>query len=206
MFVPKLNKKNTRRIPSRVKWPENQSPQAACNTILQGYNSVVHAISPLANKKYHCVSDYALLPVFVMVPLVIVEYLSIGDAQMKYQDIFITVVFLVVMYLSLRFDHCLITDREFSRKSYFFWKTSIKVDEITEITFPPTWVVAPEARTLVVWSRSGQKITMTDMGYPRPVLANVLSTLPKLNPSNKIGRKGQITYNMMDRRTPLAAR
>ena len=97
-----------------------------------------------------------------------------------------------VMYLSLRFDHCLISNREFSRTSYFFWKRTIPISEISEIPFPPTWIISPEARTLVVWRKDGEKITMTDMAYNRLVLADVVRTLLHSNPNIKLDDSAQV--------------
>lgn len=137
-------------------------------------------------KKYKFNAYYTFLPLLVMFILVIIEYTSIAGQQMKFQDIFVTMAFFALMYLSLRCDCCLITKTEFSRRSYFFWKKSVAISNITAITFPSTWIVSPEARTLVVWDKSGQKITMTDMGYTRPVLADVVNTLIKINPSIRL--------------------
>ena len=133
------------------------------------------------NKRYYCAFYYTLLPLFILPILAAVE-LGIANKQARYEDIIITAALLIVVYLSLRFDHCLITNKNFSRISYFFWKKTLKVNEITEITFPSTWIATPEARTLVVWDRSGKKITMTDMAYTRPVLADVVRTLLNANP------------------------
>ena len=127
--------------------------------------------------------------------LIIIEYVSIRSQQTKYQDISVTMTLFILMYLSLRYDYCLITDSEFSRRSYLFWTKSIAISKITEITFPPTWVISPEARTLVVWSGSGQKITMTDMGYTRPALADVVKTLIKISPSIKLDETAKSLIN-----------
>jgi hypothetical protein len=150
------------------------------------------------NKKYQVVSYYTLIPLFIMPVLAAVEYISITNPQLRYQDIFITVVFLAAIYLSLRFDHCLITDKEFSRKSYFsFSIKKFKVADITEITFPPTWIVTPEA-SLAVWDSSGHKITMTDMAYTRPVLADVVRSLLKINPSIRLDEQARLLINHND--------
>ena len=57
---------------------------------------------------------------------------------------------------------------------------------------PPTWIASPDARTLVVWSGSGESITMTDMGYTRPALADVVRTLVKINPSIKLDEAAKL--------------
>lgn len=144
------------------------------------------------NKKYNFASYYTFLPLLIMLILIAIEYANIASQRVKYQDIFITVVVFVRMYLSLRYDYCLITDNEFSRRSYFFWKKSIPISKINGITFPPTWIASPDARTLVVWSGSGESITMTDMGYTRPALADVVRTLVKINPSIKLDEAAKL--------------
>lgn len=133
------------------------------------------------HKKYQFTTYYTLLPIVVLPLLVIAEYLSISNVSARYQDILITAALLIVMYLSLKFDYCLITDQEFTRRSYFLSKKSLKIREVVSITFPPTWVITPEARTLAVWDAMGRKITMTDMGYSRAKLADVVRTLMQLN-------------------------
>jgi hypothetical protein len=138
------------------------------------------------HKKIHFANYYQIMPLFVGAALVGVEYLGRLNATQSYQDIAITVALFVVMYLSLRFDHCLISNREFSRTSFFFWKHTIPISEISEITFPPTWIISPEARTLVVWRKDGDKITMTDMAYTRPVLADAVKTLLRANPRTRL--------------------
>ena len=80
-----------------------------------------------------------MLPLFAGAALVGIEYLNRLNSKQIYQDIVITASLFVLMYLSLRFDHCLITDKEFSRTSYFLRKHTIPISEISEITFPPTW-------------------------------------------------------------------
>ena len=135
------------------------------------------------HRKIHFLNYYQMLPLFAGAALVCIEYLNRLNSKQTYQDIVITSSFFVLMYLSLRFDHCLITDKEFSRTSYLFRKHTIPISEISEITFPPTWIPSLEARTLVVWRKGGDKITMTDMGYGRPALANVVKTLLRANPN-----------------------
>lgn len=136
----------------------------------------------IMNKKYHLAYYYILSPIFALIPMCILEYFGIPNVQERYQIVFMTASFLLLTYLIFRYDHCLITDKEFSRISYFIFKKTIKIDDIAGINFPTAFGSSPEARTLVVWDGIGRKIMMTDMAFTRPALADVVKTLIKINP------------------------
>jgi hypothetical protein len=137
------------------------------------------------NHKYRFSNSYVYFPIPLFLLILLVEYLTPSAAK----DVLPTVSIAVITFLLFRFgSHCFITDKKFVRVSYFFFKKTITIDDILEIDFPSSWIVTPQARTLVVRDNTKRTITMTDMAYGRSALADVVRTLLDANPHIKINK------------------
>ena len=134
-------------------------------------------------RRFRFTRSYRMIPLVALLALSVVEYVGIPEVPGKYQNIGATAALLALLTAMVNFDNCTVYSDVLVRTSYFVWKQSIRIADIAAIRFPPTWIASPEARTLVVESRDGRTITMTDMAYSRPVLSDVVRTLVGMNPS-----------------------
>jgi hypothetical protein len=79
----------------------------------------------------------------------------------------------------------ILTDEELVRVSYFVIAKHIKVQDVTSIVYPATWL-SDEMRTLAVIDQLGSVVKMTTMAYGRDAVADVVSRLSKLNTKIKL--------------------
>ena len=156
-------------------------------------------------KQYHFSSVYVYLLTSLLGISLLAEYLSPTVSGLTDRGLLTSLAFYTLIFIILRFTSCMVTSTEFIRFSPVAFRKRIPIADIAEMTFPSSWIVTPQARTLVVWDKNNHSIMMTDMAYGRPALADVVKTLLEINPRIKIDKDVRALLSDLDKNSKPVA-
>lgn len=130
----------------------------------------------------HSRRDYVLpfsLPLLValLVQFTLPGTTGFTDPLLLFSAAFYTGIFLLLMYDG----SCELTPTEFTETSYFFLRKTIPISDIIKLAFPSSFAIIDETRSLVIAATHGRNITMPDVAYTRPVLAQAANALIAAN-------------------------
>jgi len=124
---------------------------------------------------------YVYFPISLLIAAFVIEVTAPDLSGHKVEDLLISAFVIVFTFLLVRFGtHVILTDEELVRVSYFVMAKRVKVQDITSIVYPATWL-SDEMRTLAVIDQSGSAVKMTAMAYGRDAVADVARRLRRAN-------------------------
>jgi hypothetical protein len=133
-------------------------------------------------KEYRFSSLYVYFPTSLLIAAFVIEVTAPDLSGHKVEDLLIGAFVIVFTFLLVRFGtHVILTDDELVRVSYFVIVKRVKVQDVTSIVYPATWL-SDEMRTLAVIDQSGSVVKMTAMAYGRNAVADVALRLQRANP------------------------
>ena len=133
-------------------------------------------------KEYRFSSLYVYFPLSLLIAAFVIEIRAPDLSGHKVEDLLISAFVIVFTFLLVRFGtHVILTDEELVRVSYFVIVKRVKVQDVTAIVYPATWL-SDEMRTLAVIDQSGSVVKMTAMAYGRDAVADVARRLRRANP------------------------
>src|SRR5262249_53870864 len=133
-------------------------------------------------KEYRFNSLYVYFPLSLLIAAFVIELTAPDLSGHKVEDLLISALVIVFTFLLVRFGtHVILTDEELVRFSYFVIVKRIRVQHVTSVVYPATWL-SDEMRTLAVIDQSGSVVKMTAMAYGRDAVADVARRLQRSNP------------------------